>query len=149
MVDFQKELLGDVATDCDRLLSLHYNELALHKEVVKLKVDWERYASLERLGKFHVFTARDNDSLIGYAAFLIDTHLHYKDLTVAVNDVLYLDPDRREGWEGIKLIKFSERECKDLGAQKIVWRCKTFKDLRPIMHRLGYVDEDISVGKIL
>ena len=38
---------------------------------------------------------------------------------------------------------------KELGATKMTWHIKHANDIRPILHRMGYADEDIIVGKML
>lgn len=148
MTSYQKESLCDVIAEVEPLLELHYRELTLNRDVVKLNPDWSRYSELEHAGAFHVFTARDGCRLIGYSAFFLGPHLHYKDLVVANNDVLYLHPDARSGMAGIRLIKTSEAGMKALGAAKITWHAKHSNDLQQILARLGYTDEEVIMGKI-
>jgi GNAT superfamily N-acetyltransferase len=149
MISYHKESLCDVIAEVEPLLRLHYDELTLNKDRVKLDPDWERYANLEHAGGFHVLTARDGDRLVGYSAFFLNTHIHYRDLRVANNDVLYLHPECRKGMTGIRLIKFSEGWMKALGADKITWHAKYSNDLKQILVRLGYADEEAIMGKML
>jgi hypothetical protein len=87
--------------------------------------------------------------LIGYSAFFLKPHIHYKDILVASNDVLFLKKEHRVGRFGLKLIKYSEQKMKELGANKITWHIKSSNDFSPILHRMGYIDEDIIVGRML
>lgn len=146
---YAKEFLCDVISEVQPMLELHYQELTHHKDVIKLDPDWDRYAAMEHAGGFHIFTARDDEQLIGYSAFFLTPHIHYRHTVVAQNDVLYLHPDHRNGMTGIRLIKNSEREMKALGADKIVWHCKYSNDLQQILQRLGYTDEEAMLGKML
>lgn len=150
MVEFRiEEWNDDFIESLKPLLEEHYQEIALHKDVVKLDPDWERYGLLAK-NKTAVFIgARDNGKLIGYSVFFLVTHIHYKQLKMASNDVLYLDPEYRKGMTGIKLIKASEEILKKLDVQKILWHIKFAKDFRKILYRMGYEDEDAIVGKIL
>jgi hypothetical protein len=148
-MDLQKELLITIKDELQLLLVDHYEELTLNKHQVKLNPDWDRYFELERQGKLHLFTLRDQTELVGYSVFFLDTHIHYKDLMVATNDIIYLKKSDRLGISGIRLIKYSEQQMKLLGADKITWHVKLSQDFRPILHRMGYMDEDIIVGKIL
>ena len=86
---------------------------------------------------------------MGYSIFFITNHLHYKSTVYANNDLLYLHPDYRKGSMGLKLIKASEKFLKDKKVDKILWHIKFNKDFRILLHRLGYVDEDVIVGKII
>ena len=148
-MQFNRECLCDVVQEIDSLLRLHYDELTRNKDRVRLDPIWSAYASLEHLGRFFIYTARDNDKLIGYAAFFVNSHLHYADLKVAINDVLFLHPDYRLGMTGIKLLKFCESEMKALKVDKLVWHCKLETNLIPILKRMGYDTEEVSMAKFL
>jgi GNAT superfamily N-acetyltransferase len=144
------ELYSDkLIEDLKPLLDLHYEELTLHKEHVKLNPDFNRYKALADSGILQIVTARDQGRLVGYSIWVVNTNLHYQDCVMANNDVLYLHPDYRKGTLGIKLIKESEKILKDQGVIKILWHIKHAKDFRNILYRMGYADEDIIVGKIL
>ncbi len=148
----------ELAAELLPLLEKHYEEITLNKDVVTLAPDWGRYADIEAAGKFYIFLLRDEGKLVGYSAFFLDTHLHYSDLLVASNDVLYIDPAYRKTGDGATLIKFSESCLSAMGAQKITWHVKFNKtingveqllDFRPLLHRSGYADEETLVGKII
>lgn len=149
MITFQREQVLDVADEIEDLLRMHYEEVALHKEAIPLDPDWPRYVSLEEVGQLAVYTARDDGRLVGYSVFFLYQHIHYKQTRIASNDVLFLHPDYRKGTCGIKLIKHSEQQLKSLGVNKVTWHIKFNKDFRPILHRMGYCDEEVIVGKIL
>lgn len=146
---YLKECLCDVINEVEPLLQLHYEELTLNKDVVKLDPDWSRYAAMEHAGSFHIFTARDAGELVGYSAFFLASHIHYRSLVVANNDVLYLHPDHRVGMTGIRLIRNSETGMKALGATKITWHAKYSNHLKQILIRMGYADEEAILGKML
>ena len=148
-LNLQVELLGDIMEEVQILLLQHYEELTLNKHKVKLKPIWSRYLALEEQGKFITVTARIDDELVGYSGFFLNQHIHYEDLRVASNDVLFLRKDLRQGMTGIRLIKYSEGTMRDFGANKITWHVKYSNDIRPILHRMGYADEDVIVGKLL
>jgi GNAT superfamily N-acetyltransferase len=132
------------------LIELHYQEIALHKDSVPLDPDWDRYAAIDATDNLMIVTARnEKQELIGYSVFFITPHIHYKSTIVASNDILYLHPDYRKGRVGIRLLKDSETACRHRGVNKILWHIKFAKDFRNILYRLGYLDEDAIVGKIL
>ena len=149
MTCYQREFLCDVIDEVQPLLDAHYQELTHHKDKIKLDPQWDQYTALELLNKFFIYTARDESELVGYAAFFLMTHMHYRATVVAQNDVLFLRADKRQGTTGIRLIDFAEAELKKLGADKIVWHIKFSKDLRPILHRRGYRDEEVMTAKML
>lgn len=147
---FQCEPVLSVRPEMEPMLIDHYQELTMHKDKIKLAPDWELYDKMEKSNNFYLITARDGDTneLLGYSAWFVKPHIHYKETIVAANDVLFLRKDQRSGMTGIKLIKYSEQEMRKY-AHKITWHVKGEPDFRPILHRLGYIDEDVIVGKML
>jgi len=148
VVTFQQESLYEIIDEVDELLQLHYLELTLNRDKIKLEPMWERYSALEFAGAFVVYTARSNGRLIGYSAFFLNNHLHYADLKTAINDVLYIHPDFRVGRTGIGMIRFSERSLvKQLGSFKLVWHAKLSNELSSILERMGYSVEEVMLAK--
>lgn len=148
-LELKLESLFDILPEMEELIELHYQEIALNKDVIKLKPIWSEYKKLEDNKQFYLITARMEKQLVGYSAFFLKPHIHYEDTIVASNDVLFLKKEYREGRIGLKLIKFSEQKMKELGAHKITWHIKVTNDFRPMFHRMNYIDEDIIIGKIL
>lgn len=135
------------------LFEQHYQELTLHKDIIKLDPDWAQYLKLQALGMLAVFVAKDNEQLIGYSVFFVhNSHLHYKHLKVASNDVLFVTkPYRTTSNAGLKLIKFADKYFQEtLGAGcKIVYHIKEANDFSPILKRYGYTHEEIIMGKVI
>ena len=147
---FYSEEKSDAIINRHDFLEMHYEELALHKDAIPLKPDFERYYSLESKKQLKVFTLRtDEKVLIGYAVFIIGPMLHYKSTICAVNDLLYIKKEYRQGVTGIKFIKYCESKIKEHGAHKITWHIKESNNFFPILKRMGYIIEDIIVGRIL
>ena len=149
MIEFAIEPVLECREEMLLLLDAHYEELTLNKHIVKLNPDWEEYDRREKLNKFVLITMRLDSKLIGYSAWFVDRHIHYKDLLVATNDVVFLKKEYRSGMNGIKLLKKSEDIVAKLGAHKLTWHVKESNDFTPILKRMGYSIEDIIVGKIL
>lgn len=49
-MEFKREPLFEVMDEVGALLDMHYQELTLHKDVIKLEPQWSQYAALEQLG---------------------------------------------------------------------------------------------------
>jgi hypothetical protein len=148
-MQFARELLCEVVQEVQPLLELHYRELCLHRDVIKLDPRWETYAALEQAGAFVVLTAREGEELIGYNAFFFNRHMHYGGFTVAQNDVLFLHPAFRRGTTALRFLDFSEQQMRELDADKISYHIKFSMDWRPILHRRGYCDEEVMCAKLL
>lgn len=143
MVTFAREILFEVVEDAQPLLELHYEELARHKDRVKLAPMWEKYAQLEAsdANALQIFTARtDRGELVGYASFFVQPHLHFRDLFPAINDLVFVHPAHRNG-TGVALLRHCERELKAF-AQDIVFRAQPGTALDRLLPRIGYEHEE-------
>ena len=152
MLTLQSEPLFMVLDEVQPLLEQHYEELCRDKDRVLLAPMWEKYAALEAAGCFVVYTARDEGELIGYAAFFIQPSLHHADLTVVLNDLVFIHPDHR-GSAGPRMIKFAEKQIAELKhagtALQIVWSAKPGTLLESLLPKLGYQSEAVMFGKLL
>ena len=117
MLTFQTENWSDLERDGSELFKVHYDELALHKEVMPMGLDGSIYLELERLKRLLVVTVRRDGELVGYyLAIFIPKHPHNKDAApVSTTDMFYVHPDHRRGGTGAKLLMFVAQELKKLG----------------------------------
>jgi hypothetical protein len=148
-MQFARELLCEVVEEVQPLLEAHYRELTLNQDVVKLDPQWERYALLESMGGFIVFTAREDGKLCGYNAFFVAHHMHYAALKVAQNDVFYICDDKRAGTTPLRFLRYCEAQLKADGAHKVVYHCKPSNQFANILIRMGFTGEEAMVGKLL
>lgn len=120
-----EERLGE---DFDRilqpLLQDHWEEVARNKSLMVLNPDVKRYRQLDESGNLVCLFAYHEDEVVGYSAMIIHNHLHYSDLVVAYNDVIYIQPEHRNISLGSQLIKESERVSKEHGAKLMLWHAK-------------------------
>jgi hypothetical protein len=138
LIEFKQEFLSQVEEECQELIRLHWEEIALNKGKIKLNPDWESYYEAEKQNKFKVFTARSSGTLVGYFAVFIGSNPHYKDHLFAANDVIYLHKDFRKGMTGVKLIKFAEACLKQDGVSVLSINTKTHQPFDLILSRLGF-----------
>jgi len=137
-MNYQQEFLSQVENDILVLIDLHYKEIALNKNKVKLNPDWDVYRDLEDQGKLKIFTARDDTTLAGYFVVVVGTNMHYKDHTFACNDIIYLHKDYRKGFAGIKLIKFAKKCLTDDGVSILTINTKVHQPFDRLLERLGF-----------
>lgn len=137
-MNYQQEFLDQVKDDILVLIDLHYKEIALNQSKVKLNPDWDIYRALENEGKLRIFTARDNDTLVGYFVVVVGVNMHYKDHTFACNDIIYLHKDYRKGFAGIKLIKFAKKCLTEDGVSVLTINTKVHQPFDRVLERLGF-----------
>lgn len=124
------------------LLAEHRDELATDKGLMVLNPDVETYLALESTGALMVIGVFSGSELIGYSASVVTRNLHYSDLVIGQNDVIWIKPDYRKGPLGLKLIRETERQAKEAGAQLMLWHTKPGTSLDKIMPRLGATVQD-------
>ncbi len=133
-----RETVEGVRPEIGPLLAAHWHEIGQDKVNMRLDPDWDGYVALEKAARLAVFSARNSAGLVGYAVFFVHRHLHYRTITVAINDLLYLQPAYREGLAGVRFIDALERELAAAGAQKVFFGVKAWHDFGPILARRGY-----------
>jgi len=137
-MNYQQEFLDQVENDILALLDLHYKEIALNQDKIKLNPDWDVYRALEEQGKLKIFTARDGSTLVGYFVVVVGVNMHYKDHTFACNDIIYLHKDYRKGFAGIKLIKFAKKCLTEDGVSVLTINTKVHQPFDKLLDRLGF-----------
>lgn len=128
--------------EAEALLQDHWGEVARNKDLMELAPDWARYEALDDAGVLLFLTARKEGRLVGYSCNIVGTHLHYRHLTVASNDVLYLAPGAR-GTLGLRLIRRTEEEAERAGAKLMLWHAKPDSTLDRLLQAKGYGVQDI------
>ncbi len=118
------------------LLEKHYHEIAHYKDI-ELEPDVEQYLRLEEMGALRCFIARDEmDVIAGYAVFFIRHNLHYKSSLQALQDLIFIDPERR-GF-GANFIIWCDEQLKAEGVQVVYHHVKAEHNFGGMLERLGY-----------
>ena len=131
------------------LFEEHYEEIARNKQVMVLKPDEVTYRKSEEMGTLFILSARQDDILIGYSVNFVSNHLHYADLKLAQNDLLFISKEHRGGRIGLKLIKETEKHATSLGCKLMLWHAKENTTLAAMLPRLKYGVQDIMFSKEL
>jgi hypothetical protein len=147
MADYRVEKMMDVLDEFKNLSVHHWMEIANYQDKIPLEPDWDKYRKIEEAGMLMFMTVRVSGSMVGYCAFIITPHLHYKSCVTAMNDLVYVRPEYR-GFIGAKLIKESERTVVALGAKRVIWHVKPGdRDWRSVLEKMGYLLEEYMMGK--
>jgi hypothetical protein len=148
MMHLATETFAQVRDEIEDLIVMHYDEIASDKHVIKLDPDWGKYESMERDNALRIFTARKDGKLVGYSVFFLVWHPHYKQNLFAQNDIVFLHPDHRGG-TGVRLIRYSEEQLRKDRVDKLVWHAKPDTALSQLLPKMGYIVQDIILGKVL
>lgn len=133
------EVTHELIDEMIPLLEAHRQELTAFKDI-ELHVATQKYVDLYKLGCLKCFIIRDEaNSIVAYLAYFINQNLHYYDYTYAVQDVLYVRPDRRGAMLGYKIIKHADKVLKDkYNVSVVVQHVKIKHDFKPLLDKLGY-----------
>jgi len=137
VITYQEERLHDFLEELKPILNNHYDELSVTKSF-NLNPDYDRYLKFQDLGSFFIMTCRLDGQLIGYIAYFLYPHIHYKDCMTAMEDLYYVQKEHRQGRVGLKLFSESEKILKDKGVNRIILSCKTHQDHTRLFEHLGY-----------
>jgi GNAT superfamily N-acetyltransferase len=149
VIIYQQESLVTVKADIIPLLEKHWEEVAINKEKIKLNPDWDAYANLEDAGVLKIFTARNEDKLVGYFVVFVKSHIHYKDHLFCYNDVIFVDEEYRKGFTSPRLIKFAEKCLKADGVEVMIVNTKRHKPFDSLLVWLGYKHIENLYSKVL
>ena len=140
----------DFKTTVQSLLEEHWQEVAKNKELMVLAPDWERYQALHAAGMMFTLYAWDDDyNLLGYSCNILDRHMHYKGLTVASNDVLFVSKAHRASSVGLRLMAATKAAAKVHGAQLMLWHAKADSALDRILKAKRLAVQDIIYSETL
>lgn len=149
MIKFSEEKFADFNRDAQELYVLHWKELAVNQDKIKLDIDTERYQNLENIGMLFVLTVRDGQKLVGYLLGFPVTHMHYKSSgMMCLTDMYFILPEYRHGL-GTKLFAEFERRMRARGAVQIMTGCKVHQDHSELLKRMGWENTDITFVKVL
>lgn len=107
-----------------------------------LNPNWEKYQELTDSGSMFTLALRKDGVLVGYSANLLGPHLHYRDLVVAINDVLYVTPDTR-GLAALRLMAETKQVARDRGAKLMLWHAKPDTSLDRMLKRVAPVQDTV------
>ncbi len=144
-----RQALMPVVDQLPGLLENHWDEVAKNKHLMKLAPQVEKYRKLEAEGCLVCLFARSGEVIVGYSINIVTPHLHYSDLVIAQNDVIYVHPAFRTSTLGLRLIKATEDACRDAGVKLMLMHGKEGTPFAKILPRKGYGVQDIIFSKEL
>ena len=131
----------------DHLFEEHYEEIARNKQIMKLKPNYKLYEALNSTGWLFIYVAMQGDVCIGYSMNIMMHHLHYADLRIAQNDILFVKKELRGGRLGLRLLKATEDHAKSEGCKLMLWHAKENTALAKLLPKLKYGVQEIMYSK--
>ena len=134
----QLESISNLVDELEPLIKLHWEQIELNQDKIKLKPDWDQYKAIDKLGMIRTYTVRDNKELVGYFIAVYMKALHHADHVFANCDAIYIRPDKRKGSIGHKLIKYAEKDLSKIGVSMMTINVKTHAPFDRLLNRLGF-----------
>ena len=117
MLYYQSEKYLSAWPELEPLVKMHHQEVNLFGD--KLDVDTDGYAYMCENDILKLFTIRKNDDeLVGYAAYYVYPHNHHRTSLHAKLDVLFILKEYRGG-RGKSFLKFCEEELKAMNVEVV------------------------------
>lgn len=140
---FQRESFADAVPDLMKLSVLHDAEVKFYP-AMDLNIDWQRYITADERGYLRLYTTRVEGELIGYSIYFLASHGHYKDYMFAVQDSIFIHPDRR-GF-GRSFISFCNDSLTHDKVDVVLNAVKASHDFGPMLEGLGFEKMDVLYG---
>lgn len=154
-LDIKFEPFYVIARELLPLFRKHWRELGVHRDIIPLDPDWDRFMQGSINGTLHVLTVRDDDKLVGYIFNIVSPHLHYKTSLHAYIDMFWLDPRYRRGLTGLRMFRENEKHLRKCGvvrmvvSEKLHWLSTRERRVRTLFRRLGLKAFEVAYTKLL
>lgn len=139
---FAVETIDECLDDMRHLWGLHWEEIALDRDKIKLEPDVDTFRVLEQAGGLHIVTVRDGGDMVGYHVTIVRPHLHYRSSLTGYVDMYFVHPDYRKGRTGIGLFKYAEQTLRERGCQRIYTGTKLHKDMGKLLEYMGHKETE-------
>lgn len=149
MVTFEVEDWFQVRDQMAHLWPLHWEEVAVNKDQIKLDPDFATYDLYARGGMLHIVVARKEGEVIGYHFSIVRPHLHYRQSLSAFTDIYYISPAHRTGRTPLRLFQFVEKTLKARGVQKMFTGTKLSLDAGPLFEYMGWKETERLFVKMI
>lgn len=131
------------------LLEENFNESGQWFQDIVFDPDYDSYLEMEKIGRLKVFSLRYGGKLVGYSAYFLLPHRHSKRAKLAVNDMIYVVPEYRNGPIIRKCLSVVEKVMEHLGASVLCYSVPVGKSFKELLNRMGYVDVETTCVKKL
>lgn len=149
MITFQVENWFEVREEMAPLWTLHYEEVALNKDKIKLKPDFAMYDNYANAGMLHIVVARKEGRIVGYHFSIVRPHLHYVDSLSSFCDIYMLIPEVRTGRTPLRLFEFVEKSLKARGVEKMFTGTKLSLNAGPLFEHMGWTPTEMLYTKFI
>lgn len=146
MTELARERVEEIIPEIRPLLEAQWAEVG--RWDMPLDIDFNRY--IHSGEAVHIYTARVDGSLVGFAIYFLLYGTHFQSVKTAFEDSFYVKPEQRDSGLWLQLLMYAERELTADGAKLISQHQKVqFPQFATGLAALGYEHIDNVWGKRL
>lgn len=149
MIEFRLVTVVELRPSLEPLLLAHRQEMPSAQRAPVPMPDWDKYYNLDAVGRLILISVEDGAELVGYCSCILSSMQHDRNLTVAVNDAIYLKPERRGAGVAGRLIEFCNAESARRGADVSQMTVKVQNNFGPLLVQQGYENDELVFHKWL
>jgi GNAT superfamily N-acetyltransferase len=150
MITLQVERVETCWNELFPLAMAHWQGTKTYRRHEPFCPDRDRYMQYNEMGFFHLITAREGGTLVGYFGLYITNSMHSQ-LKMATEDTFFVHPDYRHGRLALRILKYVESYCQLLGVHELLFSCEIDNEtgIQKLLNRLGYEAKIIQFSKHL
>lgn len=139
VIQLQPEIVETCWDEIDALARQHHAGTASYRRHEPYNPDKARYVWNNQHGYFHLLTARDSTTLVGYFGLYIMPSMHSQLLT-ATEDTFFVHPDYRQGRLALRILRYVEQFCQERGVHELLFSCEidNGSGIHGLLKRLDY-----------
>lgn len=126
----------------------HWDEVAGFKDLLLVDPDHDKYLGLEAQGLLACFVAFKQGVPIGYSINVLGQHIHYKQVKVCYNDMLFVAKEHRDSTAGGRLIVHTLMFANKQGCDLMQWHAKPGTALDRVLKARSKLHEHIYIDRL-
>lgn len=149
MITVMPESFTEQLPELQKILPVHYEELALNKDKVPLSPRYGVYINKETQGELIFMVMREAGEMIGYFIGFVAPGLHYSTCLTCQMDIFYIRPDKRGHRYGKELFQATENELRRRGVDRWFVGSKCHLDASWLFESLAFERVEVYYSKWL
>jgi|SRR5580765_2536690 GNAT superfamily N-acetyltransferase len=148
-MELREERLSNCVEEVADLIADYYARTNAQEGIPKLMMHWPFFLKLDKKKSLVLYTARDEQKLVGVGMYLLMLHPQHYGMLTAICNTLGVNPDYRGKGIGTSIVKMAEMKFRDRGVKMLVHGHRTIYKTEPLFPKLGFVETDRMFTKVL
>jgi len=148
-MELREERLYMCVKEVADLIADYYKRTNAQDGIPKLEMHWKHFTDMEKKKALALYTAREEQKLVGVGMYLLFMHPQHLGLLTAICNTLGVNPDYRGKGIGSAIVRFAEMKLKDRGVKMMVHGHRTIYKAEPLFPKLGFVETERMYTKVL